>query len=73
MKDAAIEMAESICENAPLAVREALSIVNREIAGDEDDMWTHSDAAHARLLASRDLIEGIGAFFERRQPMWSGE
>jgi len=30
------------------------------------------DAAHARLLASRDVIEGVGAFFERRPPKWNG-
>jgi len=70
--DTALELAELICENAPLAVREALGIVNREIAGDEDDIWARSDAAHARLLASRDVIEGVGAFFERRPPKWNG-
>ena len=70
--DTALELAELICENAPLAVREALGIVNREIAGDEDDTWARSDAAHARLLASRDVIEGVGAFFERRPPKWNG-
>ena len=70
--DAALELAELICENAPLAVREALGIVNREIAGEEEDIWAQSDAAHARLLASRDVIEGVGAFFERRPPSWTG-
>jgi enoyl-CoA hydratase/carnithine racemase len=71
--DTAVELAETICANAPLAVREALTIANREINGDEDEIWARSDAAHARLLASRDVIEGIGAFFERRAPTWSGE
>jgi enoyl-CoA hydratase/carnithine racemase len=71
--DTAVELAETICANAPLAVREALTIANREINGDEDEIWARSDAAHARLLASRDVIEGIGAFFERRVPTWSGE
>jgi len=61
-----------IAKNAPLAVREALGIVNREIAGEEEDIWARSDAAHARLLASPDVIEGVGAFFERRPPNWTG-
>jgi enoyl-CoA hydratase/carnithine racemase len=68
----AIGLAERICSNAPLAVREALSLVNHEIAGDEEPIWERSHAAHARLLASDDVREGITAFFERRQPTWRG-
>jgi enoyl-CoA hydratase/carnithine racemase len=68
----AIALAERICSNAPLAVREALSLVNHEIAGDEEPIWERSHAAHARLLASDDVREGITAFFERRTPTWRG-
>ena len=68
----AIAMAEKICANAPLAVREALAIANREVAGDEEPIWERSHAAHARLLASEDVREGITAFFERRPPTWRG-
>jgi enoyl-CoA hydratase len=69
---AAIALAERICSNAPLAVREALALVNHEIAGDEEPIWERSHAAHARLLASDDVREGITAFFERRPPTWRG-
>lgn len=68
----ALAMAERICTNAPLAIREALAIVNHEIAGDEEPIWERSHAAHARLLASEDVREGITAFFERRPPTWRG-
>lgn len=68
----AIAMAGKICANAPLAVREALAIANREVAGDEEPIWERSHAAHARLLASDDVREGITAFFERRPPTWRG-
>jgi enoyl-CoA hydratase len=67
---AAIELANRVTGNAPLAVREALAIVNAEIGGNEDPSWLRSDAAHARLLASEDLREGIEAFFARRAPRW---
>ncbi len=63
---------ERICANAPLAVRESLSVVNHEINGDETATWARSDAAHARLLGTNDVTEGIGAFFERRPPHWTG-
>jgi len=68
----ALVLAEKICENAPLAVREALAVFNTEVTGDESASWKRSDAAHARLLQTEDLIEGLGAFFEKRPPKWKG-
>jgi enoyl-CoA hydratase/carnithine racemase len=61
-----------VCANAPLAVREALVLANEEINGDETASWERSHAAHGRLLDSEDVKEGIGAFFERRSPQWTG-
>jgi len=66
----ALLLAEKICENAPLAIREALAVFNTEVTGDESASWKRSDAAHARLLQTEDLIEGLGAFFEKRPPKW---
>jgi len=68
----ALALADKICENAPLAVREALSIFNTEVNGDESESWKRSDDAHARLLRTEDLKEGLGAFYERRSPKWTG-
>ena len=68
----AISLAERICANAPLAVRETLAVVNHEIHGDETAIWERSDAAHARVVQTEDVHEGIAAFFERRPPRWSG-
>jgi enoyl-CoA hydratase len=69
---AALALAQRICDNAPLAVREALAIFNREVNGDESASWHRSDEAHARLLQTEDVKEGIGAFFEKRPPSWTG-
>jgi enoyl-CoA hydratase len=69
---AARTLAARICTNAPVAIRESLAVVNHEINGDESEIWAHSDAAHARLLLTNDVKEGIGAFFERRPPRWTG-
>jgi enoyl-CoA hydratase/carnithine racemase len=68
----AIALAEKICANAPLAVREALAIINTEVNGDESEIWRSSHAAHHRLLKTEDVKEGVGAFFEKRAPKWSG-
>lgn len=71
--DGAVELAERVCANAPLAVREALALVNAEVSGgDESDAWERSNAAHARLLATDDVREGIDAFFARRPAEWRG-
>ena len=69
---AAIALSERICANAPLAVREALAVFNAEAIGDETAIWQDSDTAHARLMQTEDLMEGVGAFFERRAPQWKG-
>jgi enoyl-CoA hydratase len=69
---AALDLAERVCANAPVAVRESLGIVTAEVVGDETASWERSHAAHARLLATDDVKEGISAFFERRPPVWSG-
>jgi len=68
----ALVLAEKVCENAPLAVREALAVFNTEVSGDESASWKRSDDAHTRLLQTEDLIEGLGAFFEKRPPKWKG-
>lgn len=69
----ALVLAEIICENAPLAVREALGVFNAEVNGDESGSWRRSHEAHARLLLTEDVVEGIGAFFERRAPKWKAK
>jgi enoyl-CoA hydratase len=66
----ALELAGQICQNAPLAIREALGLASLVSRGDESDLWAHSNAAHQRLLQTEDVTEGIGAFFERRSPAW---
>jgi enoyl-CoA hydratase len=68
----ALALAARICANAPLPVRESLSVVNHEINGDEAAAWERSDAAHTRLLGTDDVKEGIAAFFERRPAHWTG-
>ncbi len=69
----ALALAERITVNAPLAVREALAIFNAEVNGKESSSWDRSHAAHERLLKTDDVKEGIGAFFEKRPPNWSGK
>jgi enoyl-CoA hydratase/carnithine racemase len=70
--DGALSLAEKICRNAPLAVRESMGMVNHGMLDNDEDAWARSDAAHARLVPTEDVKEGLSAFFERRDPRWTG-
>lgn len=70
--EGALGLAERICRNAPLAVRESLVIASDEVTGDESEAWRKSNEAYQRLLATDDVTEGVNAFFERRAPVWKG-
>ena len=70
--EGAMELAEAIAANAPLAVWESRALV---IAADWDDEATinaNTGAAFGRVLASEDTAEGLNAFIEKRAPQWKG-
>lgn len=70
--DAALVLAESICANSPLAVRESLGIINQANEAADELAWRLSTEAAARVRASEDSREGIAAFLDKRAPVWRG-
>jgi crotonobetainyl-CoA hydratase len=71
----ALELADRICANAPLAVqaskRLALGIVDGSLPH-EAAAWARNQAEVERVAGSADAMEGITAFVERRSPVWRG-
>jgi enoyl-CoA hydratase len=71
--NAAVELAERIAKNAPLAVRTSKAVMRRARELNEDDAWTVNDEAFAMIGRSADAMEGAVAFAEKREPNWQGK
>lgn len=72
--DAAVALAERICVNAPIAVRESRKVVLRAISDSatEDELWRVTNDAFVTVMQSEDFAEGPRAFIEKRPPVWRG-
>lgn len=69
---AALERAERIAANAPLAVRAALRVLRDTVDLDDDAAFELTAAAADLLAATADAAEGPRAFIEKRTPLWTG-
>jgi enoyl-CoA hydratase len=70
--DGALEVAEAVGQNAPLALLASKKIVAGASGWDESEAWRRSDEISAPVLASEDAREGAAAFAEKRPPEWRG-
>lgn len=70
--DAAIDLAEKITANGPLAVAATKRIIVESRGWSPDDIWREQNRILAPVLASNDAREGAMAFAEKRPPKWTG-
>jgi enoyl-CoA hydratase len=70
--EAAIALAEQICANAPVAVRESRKIVLEATNAPDDVGWKMSMEGMGVAMRSEDFSEGLTAFIEKRPPVWKG-
>lgn len=70
--EAAIGLAEQICANAPVAVRESRRIVLEATHAPDDVGWRMSMEGMGKAMSSEDFSEGLTAFIEKRPPVWKG-
>lgn len=70
--DAAVELAEVIAANGPLAVAATKQVVVSAPSWSPDEAWERQDEVVRPVFASEDAREGSTAFAERRPPVWRG-
>jgi enoyl-CoA hydratase/carnithine racemase len=66
------ELAATIAGNAPLAVRLTRGGVATGEYLDDAAAFAYSDSLAAAVTTSQDAAEGVQAFLEKRQPVWTG-
>lgn len=69
----AAELAQRIASNAPVAVRAAKEAVDRGIELSLDEGLALESALYERTLDTKDRLEGLAAFREKRKPEYRGE
>ncbi|MGA9374317.1 MAG: crotonase/enoyl-CoA hydratase family protein [Mycobacterium sp.] len=68
----ALELAEKITANGPLAVAVTKEIIVKSAEWSQKEMWQKQIELIGPVFASKDAIEGATAFAEKRAPNWSG-
>jgi len=69
---AALELAEDICASSPVSVAASLAAITAQHDAADATGWDLTAEAVERVTASDDIGEGVAAFFEKRQPRWTG-
>jgi enoyl-CoA hydratase len=68
----AIELAEQITANGPLAVATTKEVFVKSVGWSEDEMWKKQREYIVPIFSSNDAKEGAIAFAEKRTPNWTG-
>jgi enoyl-CoA hydratase/carnithine racemase len=67
------EIAEKIKANGPLGVEQAKIAVNRGMETDIDSGLKIESDAYEKLIPTKDRVEALKAFREKRKPVFRGE
>jgi enoyl-CoA hydratase len=70
--DAALALAERIGSVGPVGARASLRALEATVAAADDLGWEATTVATATIAESDDMREGVLAFFEKREPRWTG-
>jgi enoyl-CoA hydratase len=70
--ETALELADEVAANAPLALRASKTVLKEQWSWDDQTFWEKQGEAVGPVFSSEDAIEGATAFSEKRAPIWKG-
>ena len=68
--DEAVELADRIGQNSPIAVRMSRRLVRESAEVSEAEGWNLTNKYALEIFSSGDPVEGATAFAEKRAPVW---
>lgn len=70
--DEAMDLAEKVAANAPLAVKASKQVMHNSTGLTEEEFWEMQRPFLREVFASDDSKEGPAAFAQKRKPQWTG-
>ncbi len=70
--ETALELADAIAKNAPLALIASKQVLQEQYDWSTAEMWEKQAAITGPVFVSEDAKEGSSAFKEKREPVWKG-
>jgi methylglutaconyl-CoA hydratase len=67
------DLAKEIAKNAPIALKQAKKAINHGIETDLETGLKIEELCYAATISTKDRLEGLLAFKEKRQPVYKGE
>ncbi len=72
LMDSALKLANEIADNSPLAVQASKDVLNYGVGKSVDDGLKYVASISANIIPSKDLLEAVSAFAEKRKPKFTG-
>lgn len=69
----ALQLAQEILPNGPVGVRMAKKAIDKGIQVDLNTGYAIEEACYAQVIPTKDRLEGLKAFAEKRKPVYKGE
>ncbi len=70
--ESALRLAARICAVGPVGARASLRALERTVAERDELGWDATTTATEAIRGSDDIREGLAAFFDKREPRWTG-
>jgi methylglutaconyl-CoA hydratase len=73
LREVALEVAGLVARNAPVSIRQAKRAIDGALHLDLDAALAFENGMYQDCLATRDRVEALRAFAEKRKPIFTGE